>query len=178
MNPKNIQLTDSALKELTTNLDGSPVEETEEYIKNSKNEILSNITKSINHLFRRDEKFSNKDQKHSWRVEIKPFEIESIKVDVSKDNEWIDLSILKLLENNEKFLFISIPYIINSGRVVAIKGSHFELNDVSFNEIFKLQGTTQYIVDKTIKYLQEVTKENLILKDLDKQERDIFKGIF
>ena len=52
------------------------------------------------------------------------------------------------------------------------------MNDVSFNEIFKLQGTTQYIVDKTIKYLQEVTKENLILKDLDKQERDIFKGIF
>ena len=53
MNPKNIQLTDSALKELTTNLDGSPVEEPEEYIKNSKNEILSNITKSIKKPFSR-----------------------------------------------------------------------------------------------------------------------------
>jgi hypothetical protein len=177
MNPQDVQLTDNAIKELTINLNGSTVENPNEIITHAKQNILSNVTRTITSYAKKDEKFHIKNN-NGWTKEVKPFEIEDIKVDVN-ENHWIDISIIKLLEDNSRFLLISIPYTTSNSQLIPIQASFFELKDVNFKELFKLQGSApNYIQTKTVKYLQDLVKDNPILNKLDRKERDIFKGIF
>lgn len=159
MDAQNIELTDDAVKELSYGLEGSETSEEsiQDAIKEAKQQIFNDLKKDI-------------------QKKIKDFQFEKIKVSYSLRNNtfWV-LAIVKILEDNVKFLIVRIPFYTTE--LIKIENSSFTLNKISFDEIFRILGDNKFISIAIQKYLKKFTEPKPISDASSKKARDLFGGL-
>jgi hypothetical protein len=166
MNPQDVQLTDEAIKALFI----EEPEDKQKAIKEAKDVIFSEFVEGVRGTkFFRDKKYLAK---------VSSFLVENLKVS-EKDGIWLDLGIIVFPEEeNKRYIVISSPFSYASAAILLIENNSLDINEISFNKLFELQKKNQYIKTETVQYIEEFLKPRPIIDRLDKEERDLFKGVF